>query len=77
MLLLTHKHQHTSNSEGGSLLTRAGINVSEQLKVGTQPVEISWISSPLESNGEFLNTLGKRCWGLQLLKKQQKTNPSF
>lgn len=40
-------------------LTRTGVNVGQKLQVGPQPVEVGWISSPLQSNRQLLNTLSK------------------
>lgn len=46
--------------------TWAGVDVSQQLQMGSEAVEIGWISGSLKGNGEFLNTLSKGCWCLQL-----------
>lgn len=48
------------------LLTRAGINVGQQFQMWPQPVEVGWVSSPLQSNRQLLDTLSKRSRGLQL-----------
>lgn len=40
-------------------LTRTGVNVGQKLQVGPQPVEVGWISSPLQRNCQLLNTLSK------------------
>lgn len=46
--------------------TWAGVDVGQQLQMGSEAVEIGWISGSLKGNGEFLNTLSKWCWCLQL-----------
>ena len=40
--------------------------------MGPQSVQVGWVSCPLERNGQFLDTLGKGGWGLQLLHKHTK-----
>ncbi len=51
---------------GAGWRTWAGVNVGQQLQMGSEKVEIGWISGSLKGDGEFLHTLSKGCWCLQL-----------
>lgn len=48
------------------LLTRTRINVGQEFQVGPQPVEVGWVTGPLQRNRQLLNALSKRRRGLQL-----------
>lgn len=48
--------------------TRTGINVGQELQMWPQSVEVGWVTSSLQCNCQFLDTLRKGCWGLQLHK---------
>ncbi len=51
---------------GAGWRTWAGVDVGQQLQMGSEKVEIGWISGSLKGDGEFLHTLSKGCWCLQL-----------
>ena len=58
-------------------LTGTGINVGQQFQVGPEPVEVGWVTSPLQCNCQLLDTLSKRCWGLQLWQRKRKRESMF
>lgn len=57
---------NNTNQPKRLLLTRTGINIGQQFQMWPQPVEVSWVSGPLQSNRQLLDTLSKRSRGLQL-----------
>ena len=48
------------------MLTWVVVDVGQQLQRGPQAVEVGGVSGPLQDDGQFLDTLGKRLGRLQL-----------